>query len=142
MRPLPILVAVVLAASLGACGSAGESRAEEPPADEAGTALLITFRSGPDSPEERWELTCGPAGGTHPTPQAACRHLDKAADEGKDLFAPTPRDQMCAEIFGGPQRATVKGSFRGKPVNAQFARNNSCEMERWDAIVQVIDPPR
>ena len=142
MRPLPILTAVVLAAALGACGSTSDSAADAQPADEARTVLLITFQSAPDSPEDRWELTCGPTGGTHPTPAAACRHLEKAAAEGKDLFAPTPRDRMCAEVYGGPQKATVKGTFRGKPVNAQFSRNNSCEMERWDAIAPVIDPPR
>jgi hypothetical protein len=142
MRPIPILTAVVLAASLGACGSTGESRADDTPADESGTALAITFRSAPDSAEEQWELTCGPTGGTHPMAEAACRHLDKAADEGKDLFAPPPRDQMCAEVFSGPQRATVKGTFRGKPVNASYARNNSCETERWDKMGPVIDPPR
>jgi hypothetical protein len=142
MRPLPIVIAVVLAASLGACGSAGDSRADEPPADGAATVLHITFRSGPDAPADEWTLTCGPTGGTHPAAEAACQHLDRAAEEGEDLFAPTPSDQVCAQVFSGPQQATVKGTFRGEPVDASYARNNACETQRWDAMGPVIDPPR
>jgi len=142
MRPLLILVAVVIATSLGACASNGESRAEEQPPDQPRTDLVITFRSGPTAAPEVWQLSCDPGGGSHPGAAKACRHLDAAADSGEDLFAPPPKDMLCTQIYGGPQQATVQGTFRGKVVDASYSRSDGCEIQRWDRMAPVIDPPR
>jgi hypothetical protein len=44
----------------------------------------------------------------------------------------------CTMIFGGPQVATVKGTWRGKPVDARFARDNGCEIARWNKAKPLI----
>ena len=81
-----------------------------------------------------FELTCDPAGGDHPDPEAACAALD----ELESPFAPVPADEACTEIYGGPQTARVTGTFRGEPVDAEFDRTNGCEISRWDAHVDLL----
>jgi len=79
-------------------------------------------------------LTCDPAGGDHPDPEAACRALDAL----EHPFAPVPADTACTEIYGGPQTARVTGTYRGQPVHATFNRTNGCEIARWDGHVALL----
>ena len=61
----------------------------------------------------RWHLTCDPAGGTHPDPEAACGIL---ADHGELALPPVPKDVACTEIYGGPEKATIFGTCQGQRV--------------------------
>jgi len=45
---------------------------------------------------------------------------------------------MCTQIYGGPQTATVRGSWGGQAVDASFSRENGCEIARWDAATAVL----
>jgi hypothetical protein len=92
--------------------------------------LEISVSTSPDGPERTATLTCDPAGGTLPSPAEACRRL-AAID---DPFAPVPAGTACTLVWGGPQQATVSGSFRGKSVAAHFDRSNGCEIARWDRV--------
>jgi hypothetical protein len=40
----------------------------------------------------------------------------------------------CTEIYGGPAVAHVRGTFRGRPVDAWFNRSDGCEVGRWNAL--------
>lgn len=99
-----------------------------------GTHLTITAMANADATAQSWTLTCDPAGGTHPNPEQACETLAAA----KNPFAPVPADMACTEIWGGPQTATVTGTYRGQPVSASYNRTNGCEIARWDAIAPVL----
>ena len=77
-----------------------------------------------------WSLSCGPAVGTLPRPGRACRLLRAL----RDPFAPVPPDEICTQIYGGPQEALVTGSFRGHAVRARFNRKNGCEIARWNRV--------
>ena len=48
--------------------------------------------------------------------------------------------QMCSMIFGGPETATVKGSYDGRAVSASFSRKNGCEVARWNKLARVLGP--
>jgi hypothetical protein len=41
-------------------------------------------------------------------------------------------------IYGGPQRATVTGSWNGKKVSSTFNRTNGCEIDRWSQMVPLL----
>ncbi|EOR72804.1 hypothetical protein JCM3263A_21200 [Thermobifida fusca] len=109
------------------------------------TELTIErFSAVEDSPTPRaepspdvWTLTCGPAGGTHPDPAAACAALDRA---GTDVFEPVPADQPCILVYGGPETATVRGRIDHTDVNAEFSRTNGCEIARWEQLAPLLDP--
>lgn len=123
--------------SLAACGDehARTLPAERPsgsPADD----LTIQVKASAQAPATTYRLTCGPAGGDHPKAADACAALAKV----KDPFAPVPKDRMCTDIYGGPEVATVKGTWQGRPVDTTFKRNDGCQLHRWSEIAPVFGP--
>jgi hypothetical protein len=127
-----ITVSSAALAALTACADTGTTQAQQQP----GTQLTVSLRTAENATPTTWELSCDPAGGTHPDPEAACRALSAAADP----FAAPPTDEMCTEIYGGPERAIVEGTWRGQPIRAEFSRANGCEIARFDALRPVLQP--
>jgi hypothetical protein len=100
------------------------------PVSPPNTKLEISVSiGGSEAPTKLWTLDC-PSGGTLPHATAACAKLAKMDDP----FAPVPKDKACTQIFGGPEEATVTGTFRGEPVNAHFDKGNGCEIARWNSV--------
>jgi hypothetical protein len=126
-----LLLGALCAALLA--GSAGIA-ASRPAID-----LTITYWPDGQAPDElkRWTLRCGPVGGTWPRRKAACRQLVRL---GPGVFAPVPRDAVCTEIYGGPQRARVKGRLGKRRIWATFSRVNGCEIARWDRVSPWLLP--
>lgn len=138
------LSAAMLAGVLAACG--GPAQPSEPggttsavPTASPTTQSQLTIRYRDGGKALTWQLTCDPVGGTHPDPQAACTALDK--NDGK-AFQPVSRDTACTEIYGGPDTATVKGTWRGRDVDSRFNRTNGCEIARWDALLGLLPPSK
>jgi hypothetical protein len=99
------------------------------------TSLTVRLDAGDGTAPKVWTLTCDPPAGTHPQAAAACAQL--AATSG-DPFAPTPKGMMCSMIYGGPERATVEGTFDGRAVSTTFARTNGCEVARWERVSALL----
>ncbi|WP_338671637.1 SSI family serine proteinase inhibitor [Streptomyces sp. SCSIO 30461] len=152
------LLAVAPGAPASADPAAGPAPAPAPAASPAETQGLPLPLLQPEEPTDRlivttaqtgnpradgtYELNCGPAGGSHPAAKAACARLERLGEGGKDPFAPVGEDRMCAQQYGGPATARVKGTWRGKPVDATFARRNGCEIGRWRAMEPVLPTAR
>ena len=81
-----------------------------------------------------WSLTCDPTGGDHPDAEQACA----AIEEHRSALNPVPEDKMCAQVYGGPEKATVTGTWRGEQIFAALSRTNACETARWDALVPLV----
>jgi|SRR3990170_699035 len=109
-------------------------------ATPASTSLRVTYwEDGANAGTvTTWTLRCSPARGTLPRPAVACRRL---AASGVKLFAPLPKDIVCTEIYGGPQKARVVGTVAGARVWATFTRTNGCEIARWARISPWLVPP-
>ena len=106
----------------------------------ATTVLRLTYweDSAKASESVTWTLRCNPPGGSLPRPARACARLTAG---GAKLFAPLPRNIVCTEIYGGPQRARVVGAVNGRRIWATFARSNGCEIDRWQRISPWLVPP-
>ena len=104
------------------------------PAASGETDLTVVVDDGSGN-KQTWRLTCDPPGGDHPDPAAACTAL---ATNGESALPPVPKDRMCTQIYGGPEKATVKGTWNGKPVNATFSKTNGCEVGRWQALAGLL----
>ena len=106
----------------------------------ATTALRVTFWADSAAPTRSvtWTLRCAPARGTLERPARACTKL---ASGGVKLFAPTPKNVVCTEIYGGPQLARVVGTLDGRTIRATFSRTNGCEIGRWQRISPWLVPP-
>ena len=103
---------------------------------EPESRLEIEVRDGPEAPPRRWTLECDPPGGDHPDPAGACAALAAA----RDPFAPVPDYLRCAQVYFGPERATITGRWRGVPVQAEYRRNDACQENRWRAVRPVLQP--
>jgi hypothetical protein len=92
--------------------------------------LVVTVVDGPGEEPQRWTLTCDPPGGTHPDPAGACRVLDDV----RAPFAPVPPGMRCLQVYGGPETATITGTWRGVEVDATYRRTDGCEIARWKEL--------
>ncbi len=112
----------------------------------AETALEIEIQRGPGLPAERYVLTCDPPGGTVPDPTGACQRLAEAAaqpPEGRVLPpGPAPqRPMVCAQIYGGPDVARLRGRVRGTPVHVRLTRRDACAISQFDATMRLLGLP-
>jgi Subtilisin inhibitor-like len=141
MRTVPLLgISALALLALAACGtqsggsgpvtSLSPSASAPAGAGGGGTALTIVFKDTAAATPQTWTLTCDPTGGTHPDATGACAAL-AAVD---DPFKPLDKTMACTEIYGGPQTATVTGTYKGSAVHASFARTNGCEIAQWDKL--------
>ncbi|MFC5678096.1 SSI family serine proteinase inhibitor [Aeromicrobium endophyticum] len=138
----PVVVALVALAALSACGSEssdGGTASGDGPTSAVKTSLTIDVTPGEGADPKTYTLTCDPAGGDHPQPEQAC---DAIAAAGASVFEPVSSDTTCTMVFGGPQKATITGTYQGKDVDASFSRENGCEIDRWEKLgTTVFDVP-
>jgi hypothetical protein len=122
-------------ASSGGTGSTGATTPSPP---QSATTLKVAYRPSAQGAVKTWTLSCDPVSGDHPNAKQACAALAKAAASGKDPFAPTPKNQACSMIYGGPQTSTVTGTWQGKTIDATFGRKDGCQVARWAALAPVL----
>src|SRR4051794_10351668 len=121
MRSLAL--SLLAAALLTACGS------EKPAATPAGTDLMVRVDQD------------GPKGAATPhTARVRCpgAHCAAAQSLTARAFAPIPTGIACSMIYGGPETATVKGTLRGRPIDAQFSRTDGCQISRWRKVQTLL----
>jgi hypothetical protein len=134
------LVSVALTGVLAAaCGSASSSSAAgsgaggraKPPK----ISLDVTVTGADGVKAKHWTLHCDPAGGTRPDPAAACHVLQTVKS---NPFTPLPKGIMCPMIVAGTKRATVTGTWYGKPVHMTIY-DGGCYLERWAKVGQIFN---
>ncbi|MEI8067097.1 MAG: SSI family serine proteinase inhibitor [Actinomycetes bacterium] len=82
-----------------------------------------------------WTLNCSPVSGTHPNAKAACSQLLKL---GIKALSPTPAGYACTQIYGGPEKATLTGTWSGKKFRSTFSRTDGCQIARWENLSQLL----
>lgn len=140
MRKILMTVLAAGCLALTGCGAqdpGGATTSPSTPAhpdspDTVTAELTITVDDGAGG-ITRHTLTCGPAGGDHPDPEAAC-----AALTGPEFLEPVPADAACTAQYGGPQTATVTGTLDGSQVDAEFRRTDGCQISRWDRAAALL----
>ncbi|MFF3838050.1 SSI family serine proteinase inhibitor [Streptomyces sp. NPDC001930] len=140
---MPRFTGLALALTLAAlptCSAAPVASAATPAPAPLDHLTLTVSESGAPAADGTFELTCHPAGGTHPAPQAACDRLDELTTWGSDPFAPVSPDSMCTMQYGGPATAHVTGTWAGRPVDTSFKRTDGCEIARWDDFAPSVLP--
>ena len=119
-----LLVLLLLLVSAG-CGGGSSSSG-------VSTDLSITvWLQGTAGTSNTYTLNCPQGTGTLPEARAACSKLKQIA---ASAFAPVPTGTACTEVYGGPQTARVSGQLAGKSIEADFSRNNGCEIARWGRL--------
>lgn len=49
--------------------------------------------------------------------------------------------RLCAEVYGGPQRARITGTVGGKRVSVTVNRGDGCGIAEWDALRPLLGDP-
>ncbi|MDR7277776.1 SSI family serine proteinase inhibitor [Catenuloplanes atrovinosus] len=70
-------------------------------------------------------LTCGPAGGNHPSAAAACTALQKV---GGNVFNLPPRDGVLCTADYRPVTAAATGYWGTRAVNDRRTFGNACQL--------------
>ncbi len=98
------------------------------------TDLVITVDDGRGS-TQTWHLTCDPPAGDLPDPPAACAALTKG---GARYLPEVPKDVACTQIYGGPEKARITGTWEGRPVDATLSRTDGCQIARWNGLAGLL----
>jgi hypothetical protein len=127
-----IVLVLACLATLGAAGCGGDDNDEQSAAVNSLAELTVTVDSDGDGPAKPKTATvkCGPA-----SDSKECAAL---ADMKPEAFEPVPGDMACTQQYGGPETATVQGTFKGQQVDAKFSRVNGCEISRWETMSPVL----
>lgn len=106
----------------------------------AGIDLTITLTEAPGAGPRTFRLV---ASGSTPAPEStlpdSAAALAAVEQHGEQIFFALPDpNRVCTQQYGGPQLATVTGTFKGRTVNAAFSRTDGCEISRWDALAPLF----
>ena len=134
-----VLAATALVLALAGCGetqdtATGPGGGADTTAGPATSLTVTVMPNGTEAASMEYTLECDPPGGTHPLSEDACAALDAHPE----ALQPVPPDTACTMQFGGPDQATIVGSYKGDDVNAQLSRSNGCEIARWDALAPMF----
>ena len=134
---MPVLLVGLLVGLLGGCGGGPPSDPPSRPGalEQVDSSLVVEVRADPAGPVRRHSLTCRPTGGDLPDAGAACAALDARPD----LLAPLPADRVCAQVLSGPETATVRGTWRGAPVDLALSRTDACRTAQWQALAPLLE---
>jgi hypothetical protein len=125
-----LLTATALAlATLAGCGDDEDARAPEPRPVTAVTIGADIDGEGP-KPERELSLRCPSA--QHELVCARLRRLPYSA------FEPVPPDTACTSIYGGPATGWIRGTVRGRRVDARYSRRNGCEIARFEKVQPLL----
>lgn len=131
MRALAAIVVVAVSAVVVGAGASM-------PVKDA--SLTITYWADEQEPAKftRWTLRCSPVGGTLPTRKRACTKLQTM---GAGAFAQVSPNAICTQIYGGADKAVVKGTLGTQRIWSSFRRRNGCEIDRWSRFSPWLLPP-
>ncbi|SNY25881.1 hypothetical protein [Paractinoplanes atraurantiacus] len=104
------------------------------PADgDQHTMLVMDVQYDHDQPVHHWWLAGPPPQGTHPDPEGAWQALVEAGDPFRGYT-------MSTMEYHGPERATVRGFWRGRWVEHRFGRHEGAAAAEWKTLKPFLEP--
>jgi hypothetical protein len=76
---------------------------------------------------------------TLPNAATACAELEAHGEEV--LASQRPMPEQCTQQYGGPQQATVTGTFHGRSIDASFSLTDGCRIAVWNSIPTLLGGP-
>ncbi len=106
-------------------------------ANGAGAPANVSLRvsvADDDGPRAGARLSCRGATATargylRNRPVTACRTARRIA---RFLASRPSSAGACIQVYGGPQRARVRGTIGSRSIDRRFARRDGCEIADWD----------
>jgi hypothetical protein len=132
-----LTAAAMCTLALAAAGCADDDDDDEPgraPAAAARLEVIVRPAEG-EAPVRQVQVACEVVGADASI--TSCRRL--RGFSRADL-APVPKGMACAEIYGGPAVATVRGTLGDERVEARFNLTDACEIARWRRNRALLGP--
>ena len=122
MRTVLATTSIAVLGLAGPAAAAGTGPAATP---RPATDLVLSYQAEAGY-AAAVSLTCGPAGGGHPQPAAACATLKKV---GGDPARLKPKRAICTLEYA-PITAEITGTWKGTPVHWTKTFGNPCDLAR------------
>ncbi len=143
MRPGPTQIARIAALTavalvLAGCGGGGGG------GDRTSLQVdgIVTRAGVETSFEGRVTCTDGRAAGSgslDANAEEVCRRLRADPDAFDEIGRRA--DRLCTQLYGGPQRARVRGRVEGTRVDVRFDRSDGCGIADWDELEWLLGRP-
>lgn len=131
---ISIMVLLALALALAACTG------DEGAFPEAELSVTVEH---PDFDTVTYDISCAgdtaTVEGSDLDAEAACTALSDPVVQTRLIDGP-PAGQVCTEIYGGPDTASITGTLEGESVSAQVDRTNGCGISDWDELLSDLLP--
>ena len=134
MKLLPAAAMCTLALAAAGCADDDDDELGRAPTAEARLEVVVRPAEG-EAPVRQVQVACEVSGADASI--ATCRRLRGLS---RADLAPVPESMACAEIYGGPAVATVRGTLGGEPVDARFNLTDACEIARWRRNRALLGP--
>ena len=149
---------MVLVLALAACGSGGEAsdggtHLEIDGVATTGTGLVPPDPTDPNptipDPADATEIDISGSVSCDGAPTGTGAYQSTAIQLCAELVARAglfdqlqeSGDQVCAEIYGGPQHATISGSIAADSVDVSVDRTDACCIQDWQSLEWLLGPP-
>lgn len=76
-------------------------------------------------------------GGAQIDAEDACRALARPAVQNRLVGGPSS-EQVCTQVYGGPQTAMLSGTLDGQSVSTVVSRDDGCGIGDWDNLLKDI----
>lgn len=142
----PVAVAAIAALLLTACGS-DDVALDDTPAGDAGSTdseeylrVDVAVRADRDADPVETTYACDADGGSLTSGDGADAACAALLDSQQWLRDGPPPDQVCTEIFAGPETAELEGEFAdGTTFERELDRADGCGADRWERLGPALD---
>lgn len=145
MRDAGRIAGTSLAFALALTASCGDDDTTPPEQVSAELSIVVAH---PDHPTIEYQLSCDDGDASisgddvEVTASDACETLADPVVVDR-LVLGAPADRVCAQVFGGPDTASITGVVDGVTVGTVVDRTDACMIEDWDELLgELLPPPR
>lgn len=104
-------------------------------------ALLVALASGgcgdDDAASDRLIVTLDDGAGRALEAPVSCADSPRFCNVVREILA-SPDDEVCTQIYGGPETITIRGSLDREAVDITVGRTDGCEIDRYERLVAEL----
>jgi hypothetical protein len=140
---------VALLGGAAGCGAGGDQPPSSAPGDEPlarptpRATLTISYSDG-EGDSRRATLRCAP-GADRVTGYLRlshapdlCRLLGELTGLLTSSTSSASPGRVCAEVYGGPETAHIRGRIDGRRVDRRLARTDACKVSDWGRVGPLL----
>lgn len=129
----------ILALHAGVACADGQTNSKKPRPHTADVSLSITVDNGQGRTSHA-TLRCHDnksriTGYLTGDRRELCR---RARELAPFLSSPSDPHRICAQLYGGPETASIRGIIGRHPIDRHFSRTDQCEINDWNQVADLL----